>query len=295
MSAPWPPRAFLKDSRAVRSTITEPTENERSTSGTAEQLASVLEPISSASTLRMPSDARAGTIVRDPASGFPKEPASSTTTASSDRIAVHDPRPTAIESTTTTPSPIGVREAARWPFTIPDAMAAVMAAAHRRQRSLGCIHATATQTSIAAATHGSARPVAEVDHGTAAAVDAVHPSARTQSTDMPPANEPTAPEIAIVPMATTPPIVAIAAGGMVTMLSGAASHAMDPEWCSAIGVLVLQATSAAHDEAMAADTAISRTSGTRLPRRIAAMAAMAPRCHLAVTAGATTSNAITTP
>ncbi len=243
--------------------ITERTSNARSTSGTAEQLASDREPMTSASTRRTPSAASEGTIVREPASGSPRAPASRITVVPGVRMSEHEPRLTAIESTITSLPSKDVRAEQMVPESKPATITAATAPANQRHRRLGLIHATTIATSIAAAHVMPGRPVAEVEFGCSAATDAIHASDRTHSTETDPAHIAAVPRTPCVAIAIAPPMVASAAAGIVTTLSGAASHEIDPAWCRAIGVLTLQATSDAHTDPIMAETAISGSSGTR--------------------------------
>lgn len=269
--------------------------NDRRTSGTAEQLASDRDPTNSASMRRMPSVASAGTMVRDPASGSPVDPASSTTTVRSERMTVQDPRPTASESTTTSPGRMAVAAEHGAPETMDAAIATPIAAHDHRQARRGWIQATTTATRSAAHHHHPTRPVAATAPGASAAACAIHASERTHSTATEPNSRPASPTNGRVAMESAPPIVAIAAAGMVTTLSGAASHEMLPACRSAIGVLTLQATSAATMDERSAEIAISGTSGTFFAPTHAFHAVAARRCQRAVTTGATVSSATTTP
>lgn len=145
--------------------ITERTSNARSTSGTAEQLASDRDPMTSASTRRTPSAASDGTIVREPASGSPRAPASRMMVVSAVRTSEHEPRLTASESTITSSPSKDVCAEQMVPESKPATITADTAPANQRQRRLGWIHATTTATSIAAAHAMPGRPVAEVEPG----------------------------------------------------------------------------------------------------------------------------------
>ena len=193
---------------------------------------------------RTPSASIAGTITREPTSGD-GEPASTTTTVAPWRTIVHRPLPSANRVASRHPE-CPATEA--WRPAHGAAITADSRHIHPRSRIRldGAAHAAEAARMHATASHrgmGDPLPMA----GTAREADsAVHASIRAPAAATAPAQDPAAGLACDATIDTTPATVVIAAGIIVTTLSGAAIGDSEPPCAIAIGVVTDHATTAAH-------------------------------------------------
>jgi hypothetical protein len=258
----------------------------------AETQASRVLETTTASSLRIPSSARAGTIRRVPADGSIALPGSTTIETSHDRTTVHVDGPSRRRMTSMEPSPGDARCAAVHPHHDAAASVTMHHRAARRRSARDELHDTTAQASIAQHHQPGTDPLHHAAPGRSVARLAVHCSMDAEAAEIQPngaaahapATEPTA-------IAQHPATVTVAATGIVAMLSATAHPLAEPMCINAIGVLTDQATV----EAIAAPMSawVTRRIASLPPNR--STSASMRGFHRASTRGVSVSRAATVP
>jgi len=262
------------------------------TSGMAEMHASRVLETTTASSLRTPSSASAGTMRRVPADGSMAFPGSTVTIASAERTTVHVDCPSARRMTSTEPSSGAMRCGTVHPHHDAHASVTKHHRAMRRWFAWSACHDAAAHASVAQHHHPGAVPCHHAAPGRSVARSAVHCSSVAE-VDAAQPNGPAASTPAMQPtaMAQHPAMVTMAATGIVTMLSATAHPLAEPMCSNATGVLTDHATV---DATMAPVIAwAARRSTSPLPRRLAS--ASIRGLHRASARGVSVRSAATVP
>jgi len=253
-AAPAPSRSHRWSAR-IDGTTSRPTVNARSTSGSADTRARVRSVRTTASIVRTPSAASAGTMRRDPALPSDMLPASTSTVLDPHATTWHAPSPSSSVVTTSDP-PRRSRACGRaMPNQRSMARIARIAQHPCRTRAVVARQASTVVPSAATVHQDAGRPVHQMAPGRSSDPTAISSSARAHAAAVAPQAAPDASDRGAVTVAQTPAIVVNAASGMVSTLSGAAHPLAVPACARAIGVLMVHATT---EETIAAVAASAR-------------------------------------
>lgn len=240
-TAPAPSRSHRWSAR-MDGTMTRPTVKARMTSGSADTRARVRSVRISASIVRMPRAASAGTMRRDPA--FPSDmlPASTSTVLDPQATTWHAPSPSSSVVTTSEPPRRSSACGRAAPNQRSTARTPRIAQQPRRARPVVARHASTVVPSAATVHQRAGLPVHQMAPGRSSDPTATSSSARAHAAAVAPQAACAASDRGAVAAAQTPAMVVNAASGIVSTLSAAAHPLAVPACARAIGVLTVQAT-----------------------------------------------------